>query len=126
MPSIDPAPLSTADGQISYLSDRKPQSRRPLRGTAHLLISGRPPLPVKILDAGVSGVSIVAALNAPVDAECGIRFALPTGLQLLTIETKVVVQQSVFSRIDDGFRVGLRFKGLSLDQASALRSFAGG
>ena len=112
-----------AEGPISYLPERRQQSRRPLRATAHLLIASRQSLSVRVLDVGVSGISIVTAANAPVDAECGLRFSIPWGLQTLCIEAAVSVAQSVFSRNDDGFRVSLRFKSLTDEQANALRNF---
>jgi len=121
----DSAARSQGEGRISSLAERRQQGRRALRGTAYLLLPGREPLAVRMLDISIAGVSIAAAANAPPNASCGIRFSVPSGGESVQIETQVVVNHSVFSRTEDGFRIGLQFKRLTDSQASAIKKFCG-
>jgi hypothetical protein len=50
-------------------------------------------------------------------------FPLGWGPNMLSIETAVVVEHSVFSRTEDGFRTGLQFKTLSDQQIRAIESY---
>ena len=120
----DSAPRN-GEGKISSLADRRQQGRRALRGTAYLLLPGREPLAVRMLDVSIAGVSIAAAANAPPNASCGVRFSVPSGLESVQIETQVTVNHSVFSRTEDGFRIGLQFKRLTDSQANAIKKFVG-
>lgn len=114
-----------SEAGTSKQSERRRQSRRPLHGTAHVLAPGRAALGVNLLDIGVSGISVVAAVDAPTDAECTLRFVLPRGFESMQIETQAVVAHSVFSPSDNGFRVGMGFRRLTDDQLSAIKTYVG-
>lgn len=88
-----------------------------------MLVLGLRPLEVMTLDIGISGISVVAAVDAPPDAECTLRFFLPRGLESMPIETQVVVAHSVFSGPDDGYRVGMGFRKLTDEQVSAIKVY---
>ena len=125
MTLAEAAPRDPGEGKISSVGDRRQQGRRTLRGTAYLLLPGREPLGVRMLDISIAGLSIAAAANAPPNASCGIRFSVPSGGESVQIETQVTVNHSVFSRTEDGFRIGLQFKRLTDAQTSAIKKFVG-
>lgn len=123
MQPFDSATRNPVEGKITYLSDRRQRERRVLRGTAYLAVPGHPHLPSRLLDISVSGISIAISVNLPARSECALRFPLGWGPSMVLIETAVVVEHSVFSRTEDGFRTGLQFKGLTDHQIKAIESF---
>lgn len=123
MQPFDSATRNPVEGKITYLSDRRQRERRVLRGTAYLALHGHPRLPSRLLDISISGVSIAISVNLPTRTECNLRFPLGWGPNMLLIETAVVVEHSVFSRTEDGFRTGLQFKMLSDQQIRAIESY---
>lgn len=123
MQPFDSPTRKPVEGKITYLSDRRQRERRVLRGTAYLAVPGHRPLPSRLLDICVSGISIAISVSLQTGSECNLRFPLGWGPNMVVIESAVVVVDSVFSRTEDGFRTGLQFKGLTDQQIKAIESY---
>lgn len=101
--------------------DRREHERRVLRSTATILVAGAPPLAVRTLDISASGLGIVAPVNPPVRLNCTVRVTLPLRPKGSVVhESKAVVVHSIFSNVEDGFKVGLRFVDISPEFAMAV------
>ena len=106
------------------LDDRREAPRRVLRRPASMVLPGNQLVQARALDISRSGMAIVAPANPPVGMACGLRIALPArdGTPQ-EIEPRVKVIQSLWSAIDNGFKVGLRFQELSPELQRLIREF---
>ena len=92
-------------------TDRREHERKPLRIEAHLLPPQQPPFRVRLIDISHGGLRMACSVNPPLMSVSVVRMALPRpdrGAAPL-IEVGVQVINSIYSRTEDGFRVGLKF-----------------
>lgn len=103
-------------------AERRKHVRKVLRGTAQVLMAGRPPLMVRTLNISDAGMSIQALVNLPRKVACTIEFPLPMksgGAQMIEVEAFVL--HSIFGETEGGFvKVGLQFGNLSVEAATAI------
>lgn len=104
--------------------DRRQYERKTLRCVAQLLLPGRQPLVVRASDICPGGMGIVAPVNLPISVACVIRFVMPLVPRAgASVEAQAIVIYSVYSASEDGFKIGLRFGGVSAEMASAISQF---
>jgi c-di-GMP-binding flagellar brake protein YcgR len=106
-------------------AERRQHERKVLRGSAQLQIAGRPMLAVRMLDLSAGGVGIVSPINLPVKTGCTLRFPLHLQSRGTTtvVEIPSAVTNSIFSGAEDGFKLGLMFKGISVEAAELITQF---
>jgi hypothetical protein len=81
---------------------------------------------VRTTDISVEGLGIVAAANPRNGTTFRIQVTLPmrpTGTT--TFETTAKVVQSILAGEEDGFRIGLKFSGLTPEIEAAIRKYMG-
>lgn len=91
-------------------AEQRAHERRPMRVNVEVRVGGRPPLALRSTDICVGGIGLVAAVNPPLGLQVDLRIPIPTkggGVQAFEVRARVI--HAVFSRREDGFRVGLAF-----------------
>jgi hypothetical protein len=82
-----------------------------MRSTAMLLLPNHPPIAVRTTDISAAGLGLVASANPPERLIVQLRLQIPqrpAGYKAVDVVGKVM--NSVYSRRDDGFRIGLLFQ----------------
>jgi PilZ domain len=95
-----------------------------MRSTAQVLVPGAQPVAVRTTDLSPNGLGIVAPVNPPQGLEILLKVAIPkrpAGHHV--IEVRARVMHSVFSRRDDGFRIGLALVAPSLEASKVIVDF---
>ena len=92
------------------ITEKRSHERRPFGLPVEVLLPGRAALTMRSVDISIGGIGLVAAVNAPFGMELQLRLALPLGAKgTQSFEVRARVQHSVYSRRDDGFRIGMVF-----------------
>ena len=89
-------------------NERRQHERRVLRGLSQLQFGKNPAMETRTMDVSISGLGIIAPVNPPSRTQCTIR---------------VVVPIDVYTRADDGFKVGLMFVNMPAESTAVLGRF---
>lgn len=90
--------------------DKRQHERLAMRSSALLVLPNRVPLAVRTFDISTVGIGLVAATNPPERLGVQLRVQVPQrplGYKEIDVQARVV--HSVYSRREDGFRIGLVF-----------------
>ena len=105
-------------------NERRQHERRVLRGLSQLQFGKNPAMETRTMDISISGLGIIAPVNPPARTQCTIRFVVPIDVDRnVTITAAAVVTHSVYSRADDGFKVGLMFVNMPAESTAVLGRF---
>lgn len=98
--------------------------RKPIRTSALLSSSALPTLTVRTVDIALGGLCIIAPANLVTRARCDVLFTLPTrDYTSVQLRLEAAVVHCIFSGIDEGFRVGLRFTAVSAEVEAAIAQY---
>jgi c-di-GMP-binding flagellar brake protein YcgR len=103
--------------------DRRQHERRPFRSMADLLLRNFPLLKVRTIDISSGGLSISSPTDIAPGSGGHIRVNIPTLRTSVSYNTQAEVMNSIYTRADDGFKVGLKFVNLPAPMATAVKSF---
>jgi hypothetical protein len=132
MTMATPDPVSASDLTSDLAPDSAGQNqrkhpRRVLRNSAQIRISGGEAVHVSMLDIGAGGFSIVTSANPKPNTACAALLTIPVKPYGGTpVEVQATVVYSVYSSIDAGFKVGLKFTKLSPEGYAAIAEFVNG
>lgn len=105
-------------------NERRQHERRVLRGVSQLQFGKNPAMETRTMDVSISGLGIIAPVNPPSRTQCTIRFVVPLEVDRhVTITAAAVVTHSVYTRADDGFKVGLMFANMPAETTAVLARF---
>jgi hypothetical protein len=83
-----------------------------------------PAMETRTMDVSISGLGIIAPVNPPSRTQCTIRFVVPIDVDRnVTITASAIVTHSVYTRADDGFKVGLMFVNMPAESTAVLGRF---
>ena len=107
--------------------DVRQHARRLYRATAQLIVVGSPPFTVRTVDISAGGMAILTTVQPPRGLNCTVLLSLPqTGREPVALELPVTVSHSIFSRGEEGVKVGLSFNGLAPDKVAVIQKFVDG
>ena len=105
-------------------NERRQHERRVLRGMSQLQFGKHPAMETRTMDVSISGLGIIAPVNPPSRTQCTIRFVVPIDADRnVTITASAIVTHSVYTRADDGFKVGLMFVNMPAESTAVLGRF---
>lgn len=115
----------TIPASISY-EDRREHERKPLRIAAQVLLPNAQVFDVRMLDISAGGAGILAPANPQKGTQFVLRVAIPKRPTGNTpCDLPVEVTHSIFSSVENGFKIGLRFTRLDATSAGAIVQFIG-
>ena len=104
--------------------ERRQHERRVLRGPSQIQFDNQPFMSTRTMDVSVSGLGIVAPVNPPPRTTCTVKFVVPIDTdRQVTITATAVVTHSIFTRSEDGFKVGLMFTGMAAETTAVLQRY---
>jgi len=104
--------------------ERRQHERRVLRGPSQIQFGNQPFMNTRTMDVSISGLGIVAPVNPPARTTCTVKFMVPiTSDRHVTITASAVVTHSIFTRAEDGFKVGLMFTGMAAETTAVLQRY---
>lgn len=106
------------------LLDQRRADRKMFRTLAQLTLPNGTQLAVRSYDVGLDGISVVAPVNLKLKSGCEIVFRLPTaGRGSDAIHASASVAHSILSRRQDGFMIGLDFRGIQERDLALIRAY---
>lgn len=110
--------------EIIEPNERRRHERRVLRGPSQLQFGSQPAMNTRTMDVSVSGLGLVAPVNPPAHTTCTVKFVVPIETNRnVTITAAATVTHSIYSRAEDGFKVGLMFTGMSAETTAVLQRY---
>jgi len=104
--------------------ERRQHERRVLRGPSQLQFGSQPFMNTRTMDVSISGLGLVAPVNPPARTTCTVKFVVPIDVDRnVTITASAIVTHSIFTRAEDGFKVGLMFTGMSAETIAVLQRY---
>lgn len=98
--------------------------RKMFRSFAQLLLPNGDQLAVRTYDLGLDGICVVAPENLRLKSSCEIVFRVPiAGRNSDGIHVSGIVTHSILSRQQDGFMIGLDFRGIRERDLAFVRSY---
>lgn len=108
----------------STLLEQRRAGRKMFRTLAQLTLPNGTQLAVRTYDVGLDGISIVAPVNLKLKSACEIVFRVPiAGRSSDAIHASAGVAHSILSRRQDGFMIGLDFRGIQERELALIRAY---
>lgn len=104
--------------------DPRRADRKMFRTLAQLTLPNGTQLAVRTHDVGLDGISVVAPVNLKLKSGCEIVFRVPiAGRSSDAIHASAGVVHSILSRRQDGFMIGLDFRGIQARELALIRAY---
>lgn len=106
------------------LLEQRRADRKLFRTLAQLTLPNGTQLAVRTYDVGLDGISVVAPVNLKLKSGCEIVFRVPlAGRSSDAIHAGASVVHSILSRRQDGFMIGLDFRGIQERELALIRAY---
>lgn len=106
------------------LLEGRQADRKMFRSFAQLLLPNGDQLAVRTYDLGLDGICVVTPVNLRLKSRCKIVFRVPiAGRNSDGIHASGIVTHSILSRQQDGFMIGLEFRGIQERDLALVRSY---
>ena len=106
------------------LLEQRRIDRKMLRTLAQLRLPNGAQLAVRAYDVGLEGISVVAPVNLRLKSGCEIVFKVPIDGRIGDgIHASASVAHSILSRRQDGFMIGLDFRGIREGDLALIKAY---
>ncbi len=116
--------LTEENSKKTIQNEKRGFERKSLRGKALISIHNHGPILVKTIDISEGGIAVVAERNPKPETACVIQVEIPLhDGKKYGIHSKAVVMHSIYSRQENGFKIGLKFLDLSDEKKHLIQNF---
>ena len=106
------------------LLEQRRADRKMLRTLAQLTLPNGVQLAVRTYDVGLDGICVVAPVNLKLKSGCEVVFRVPiAGRSSDAIHASASVAHTILSRRQDGFMLGLDFRGIQERDLALIRAY---
>jgi hypothetical protein len=116
--------MSGLPSNHTLTAERRATDRRPLRVAIRVQRAGCAAVELRSFDIGPDGIGFIAPGHAATGTRFAVRLALPQKGGVATpVLAEVEVVYAVFSRSDDGIRIGTRFSQIDAAAQQAVNAY---